>query len=567
MFSTLTPLALSGTTGFCGTTGTLQLFGTVTGGSGTYTTYAWTGNLIGGTGTTTIALPATQNPTATITLSSVGSVFRYNFKVTDSVGCVAQDSTSSIVVSNNPVVTAKDSIGTLRCVGQTIYLTGTITTTTKAPYSFAWTPPSNSVVTSANGTTSVTPFIDTATTTASGNFAYGLLLVDSFNCTASATTSTVIAINDTPKVTLTATVPSPLCDSPHSIIPLSAVASGGTGHYTNYTWAGNGVITTSTSTASSTAKPDATGYYSVIVKDDSSCTATAYTTQVTVDLATPIIGAAVCSSSGGASHNTSYAQLAETSGQAQSYLWTSLSGGRFYTSSTLSVNDDSDISHIASPFVTNKGPFKLTITKANGCIGYGSFYDSTFCTSIILPVNLLTFAAQKQGSKVLLNWSTVTEIKSDHFDVERSADGVEWRYLGTVKAHGNSTVLQNYGFTDGAPLTGINYYRLKQVDADGDFGYSEVRKVQFASDWLVRLYPNPASDHIVLEFNNDKDEKAHIAIQTALGGTVFIKEQLIVKGANRIVLNQIQPLAQGPYIIILATESNIFRSKFVKGQK
>lgn len=81
------------------------------------------------------------------------------------------------------------------------------------------------------------------------------------------------------------------------------------------------------------------------------------------------------------------------------------------------------------------------------------------------------------------------------------------------------------------------------------------------------MYPNPATDYLVLDINSEKDEKGSISIQTSLGSTIFIKEQMLSKGKNVIRLNQIQPLAQGSYIVTFATKDNIYRSKFVKGGK
>jgi len=69
----------------------------------------------------------------------------------------------------------------------------------------------------------------------------------------------------------------------------------------------------------------------------------------------------------------------------------------------------------------------------------------------------------------------------------------------------------------------------------------------------------------VLEFNNDRDEKAAITIQSMSSSTIFTTEQQLVTGLNRITFNQVQRMAQGTYILILRTNENIFRAKFVKG--
>jgi hypothetical protein len=137
--------------------------------------------------------------------------------------------------------------------------------------------------------------------------------------------------------------------------------------------------------------------------------------------------------------------------------------------------------------------------------------------------------------------------------------------IGTVAAKGNTGTVTNYSFTDALPLNGIDYYRLKQVSDDGSFTRSGVKALQFTNDWLVKVYPNPVESFVVLEFNNDYDEKGTVVIQNVLGSNMYSTEQHLVKGLNRITLNEIGPLAQGTYLITLVTNEHIFHSKFVKG--
>ncbi|MBA2250295.1 MAG: Ig-like domain-containing protein [Chitinophagaceae bacterium] len=122
----------------------------------------------------------------------------------------------------------------------------------------------------------------------------------------------------------------------------------------------------------------------------------------------------------------------------------------------------------------------------------------------VLPVKLLSFTAQKNGEKVNLNWKTSNEINTKYFIVERSADGNYWQSFATVSA-GTNTNGNAYTVTDNFPLSGINYYRLKQVDVDNKFAYSEIRNVSFGTKASVIIFPNPAKDflHIVLTKSNN----------------------------------------------------------------
>jgi hypothetical protein len=87
---------------------------------------------------------------------------------------------------------------------------------------------------------------------------------------------------------------------------------------------------------------------------------------------------------------------------------------------------------------------------------------------------------QKQGNTALIQWTTAQEENSRDFTIERSADGKIYTVLGSVAAAGNSRVPQTYSFADNAPLTGKNYYRLKQSDLDGQFTYTAVKLLDFA---------------------------------------------------------------------------------------
>ncbi|MBP6642326.1 MAG: T9SS type A sorting domain-containing protein [Flavobacteriales bacterium] len=91
-----------------------------------------------------------------------------------------------------------------------------------------------------------------------------------------------------------------------------------------------------------------------------------------------------------------------------------------------------------------------------------------------LPIELLSFEGETQGTTNHLTWSTATERNNDHFDLERSADGQSFIRIGSLPGVGNSQQVTDYALIDERPLQGLNYYRLKQVDLDGTATYSNV---------------------------------------------------------------------------------------------
>ncbi|MBK9077378.1 MAG: T9SS type A sorting domain-containing protein [Flavobacteriales bacterium] len=117
------------------------------------------------------------------------------------------------------------------------------------------------------------------------------------------------------------------------------------------------------------------------------------------------------------------------------------------------------------------------------------------CT--VLPVELLSLQAYAVTGGVHVDWTTATEIDNDRFEIERALDGEHFEHIGTMPGAGNSLQTLYYTFLDPHPHHGINYYRLRQVDHNGDHAYSPVRTVQFGSPvGEVRMVPNPGSSFV-----------------------------------------------------------------------
>lgn len=95
----------------------------------------------------------------------------------------------------------------------------------------------------------------------------------------------------------------------------------------------------------------------------------------------------------------------------------------------------------------------------------------------VLPVELTSFSARAEGSSARLDWRTASERDNEGFQVQRSADGIEWEDLEFVPGSGTTTGERAYSLTDEEPLAGNNYYRLRQMDFDGNVSWSQVRVV------------------------------------------------------------------------------------------
>ncbi|MFA6058701.1 MAG: T9SS type A sorting domain-containing protein [Taibaiella sp.] len=116
-------------------------------------------------------------------------------------------------------------------------------------------------------------------------------------------------------------------------------------------------------------------------------------------------------------------------------------------------------------------------------IGIGS-------TSVVLPIVFNDFSVVQRGCTAVLNWSTAMERNNDYFQVERSADGRNFKVIGSKDAKGNSDVLQHYTYTDNAPLPGTNFYRIAQVDLDGKRSTTGVEDAYFScGNAGIKVYP------------------------------------------------------------------------------
>ena len=134
----------------------------------------------------------------------------------------------------------------------------------------------------------------------------------------------------------------------------------------------------------------------------------------------------------------------------------------------IKIKDGASYSSL-SDFVDNE-----TISGSNHSISESEFYScGTNALGLILPVELTYFAASKYNQKVMLEWETALELNSSHFIVERSTDGINYIPVGELSAAGESYEIQSYSFIDQNPLH-ENYYRLKQVDFDGSYEYSDI---------------------------------------------------------------------------------------------
>ena len=142
----------------------------------------------------------------------------------------------------------------------------------------------------------------------------------------------------------------------------------------------------------------------------------------------------------------------------------------------------------------------------------------------IIPVELVSFSASMDKNNVVLTWQTATELNSNFFDVERRISGSEWNSIGQVTAAGNSTRTIDYRFVDENVTNTVSFYRLKQVDLDGSFTYSQEVEVNTeipTSFSLSQNYPNPFNPTTKINYSVPFDSKVTISVYSVTGELVM----------------------------------------------
>lgn len=180
-----------------------------------------------------------------------------------------------------------------------------------------------------------------------------------------------------------------------------------------------------------------------------------------------------------------------------------------------------------------------------------------------VPVTLNSFTAAQNGNSNLLKWQTSQESNSSYFGIERSNDGSNFVEVGRVNAAGNSSLISNYQFTDKQPVNGTNFYRLRVVDKDHSFKFSEVVSVKNTVASKLNLYPNPAKSMVTVELQSVKAEGVQLSVTNAAGAKVISMETKLINGLNKINVD-VSKLPNGIYYLNIQSEGRNEIQKFSK---
>jgi hypothetical protein len=201
-------------------------------------------------------------------------------------------------------------------------------------------------------------------------------------------------------------------------------------------------------------------------------------------------------------------------------------------------------------------------------ISFSSIPASNSATT--LPVSFTSFTATPNKGDILLDWATASEINNSGFMIERSLNGRDFKEVDFVKGAGNSSRIVDYSFTDvnafNSMRSSVIYYRLKQVDFDGAFNYSNVVRVTKnpKETNILSVYPNPYNNQFSIDLVAANDGKVMVEMMDIQGRVVRTNEFTLVKGSNVLKMNETSSLENGVYFLRVTVNRETQMLKMIK---
>lgn len=196
-----------------------------------------------------------------------------------------------------------------------------------------------------------------------------------------------------------------------------------------------------------------------------------------------------------------------------------------------------------------------------------TFYDmGCYESDAPVPVELASFNATLKNGQVELQWETASESNNFGFEIQKSQNAVDFLTIGFIAGNGTSARRQKYSFIDKEFQAGDFYYRLKQLDYDGTFTYSNIAHISFAPTNNIVLgqnYPNPFNSATIIPFEISKKSFVRMALYDMRGRLVkTLTSKFFEAGTHEIKIN-IAELASGIYFYELIADQNSKKKKMI----
>lgn len=165
-----------------------------------------------------------------------------------------------------------------------------------------------------------------------------------------------------------------------------------------------------------------------------------------------------------------------------------------------------------------------------------------------LPVVFTSFFATKQSNAVVLNWSTAQEKDNSHFEIEKSVDGRTWSSVAVVFGNGTTTQAHNYSYTDKSSNGAIAYYRIRQVDVDGNSVYTSVKTIRSEEVKKEANIYAASKNTINIDLNNAAKKDMQVTVLN-MNGQVIARQ--VYNSASYRVSMQIPSVSNGMYVVVV----------------
>ncbi|PCJ64576.1 MAG: hypothetical protein COA58_12620 [Bacteroidetes bacterium] len=173
-----------------------------------------------------------------------------------------------------------------------------------------------------------------------------------------------------------------------------------------------------------------------------------------------------------------------------------------------------------------------------------------------VPVEWLSFIGRKRAEIVNLEWITASEINCSHFEIQRSVDEDNFRTVGIEAGNGTTTSISKYSFNHSNMGNEKSYYRLKQIDFDGNFSFSEIIVIKAESS--IHISPNPFKNSISVSVGHDEIQK--VELLDLYGRTIYSEDV----NSNLVKLEFRNGIEHGIYILRIITDGEVIEKKVVK---
>ena len=237
-----------------------------------------------------------------------------------------------------------------------------------------------------------------------------------------------------------------------------------------------------------------------------------------------------------------------------------ISGGENVVTGGYAGSHPNWIAPVFSTFTGNGVDYEVSFTVDE----FSTFYiHPTRFPYEVLPIELVSFTGTNVGDKNRLDWVTASEKNTLKFEVEKSLDGINWVYLGEKPAAGNSKQTLNYLLYDNTPIVGLNYYRLKIIDIDETYSYSNIVVIRLSQtnvNSIAGVFPNPSSGIFTALISSVSDVITSIKVYDVLGRIILNNSVNLIQGLNTININ-LKDLPAAAYIIEF-TDVNGYSHKY-----